>query len=474
MTNFNIETGKFENVTPLARVEGDIRDASVTAEIGLELHEYRDDTDVTLVTHSGGTNGAGVLDAIEQWLDGYLSLPSPHALTAIVLWAAHTWSIRSFYVTPRLVMDSPEPGSGKTRVLELLALLCRDAKLTISSTTPALYRRIAAAEDQPPTILQDEADAIWGRNNPAAEDLRALYNSGYKRGATVDRCEGDSKSMKVVEFPVFAPVAMAGLSGKIPATITSRAINIRMARRAPGEHVREYRERVVADEAEQLRYPLAEWMDSISDDLTYATPEVPEGVRDRPAEVWEALLAIADAAGERWSEKARAACRWFVLETDADELSLGGRLLRDIRDVIGDREAIFSSQLINELIEPDDSEWADLWGKPLDQRRLARELKKYGIKSATVRLDRDNRAKGYRVAGEDGFAQAWERYLPAKPALVRDSRDNRDSSELPQVNDGFECHASGTDVTAQACHICDNAMVFPADLALGHHEGCIA
>lgn len=470
MTFFDTTTRRFADVTPLSRIDGDIRDASVTEKVGLDLHEYSAVTAVTAVTHTG--SGAAVLDAIEQWLDGYLSLPSPHALTAIVLWAAHTWSIRSFYVTPRLVMDSPEPGSGKTRVLELLALLCRDAKLTISSTTPALYRRIAAAEDQPPTILQDEADAIWGRNNPAAEDLRALYNSGYKRGATVDRCEGDSKSMKVVEFPVFAPVAMAGLSGKIPATITSRAINIRMARRAPGEHVREYRERLVADEAEHLRYRLAEWMESISEDLTYATPDVPKGVRDRPAEVWEALLAVADTAAGGWPEKARAACRWFVLETDSDELSLGARLLRDIREVMGDRDAIFSAHLIDALIEPDDSEWADLWGKPLDQRRLARELKKYGISSTTVRIG-DNRAKGYRASGEDGFAQAWERYLPAQPAPVRDNRDNRDRGESVQFTDGFSCHGRGTPGTPQACQVCDNPMTFPADLAAGSHEGCI-
>jgi hypothetical protein len=124
-------------------------------------------------------------------------------------------------VTPRLVLDSPEPASGKTRVLEILALLCRGAKLTLSTTTAALYRRIAAADDEPPTILQDEADAVFGRTtNPQAEDLRALFNSGYKRGATVDRCEGDSKNMRVREFPVFAPVALAGLAGKMPATIT--------------------------------------------------------------------------------------------------------------------------------------------------------------------------------------------------------------------------------------------------------------
>ena len=132
-----------------------------------------------------------------------------------MLWIVHTWAVSAFYVTPRLVLDSPEPGSGKTRVLEVLALLCRDAKLTLRTTTAALYRRIEAAGDKPPTILQDEADAVFGRtNNPKPKTSRALFNAGYKRGATVDRCEGDAKNMKVREFPVFAPVALAGLPGE--------------------------------------------------------------------------------------------------------------------------------------------------------------------------------------------------------------------------------------------------------------------
>ena len=149
-----------------------------------------------------------LLDDVETFAGKFLAFPNKHCLTVVVLWIVHTWALPAFYVTPRLVLDSPEPGSGKTRVLEILALLCRAAKLTLSTTTAALYRRIAAAGEHPPTILQDEADAVFtGKGTPQAEELRALFNSGYKRGATVDRCEGDSKNMVVREFPVFAPVA---------------------------------------------------------------------------------------------------------------------------------------------------------------------------------------------------------------------------------------------------------------------------
>ena len=52
--------------------------------------------------------------------------------------------------------------------------------------------------------------------------------------------------MKVRQFPVFAPVALAGLVARMPATITDRAITMHMRRRAPDEDVAEFRERDAA------------------------------------------------------------------------------------------------------------------------------------------------------------------------------------------------------------------------------------
>lgn len=366
-----------------------------------------------------------LLADVHRFAGQFLAFPTAHHLVVVVLWIVHTWAVNAFYVTPRLVLDSPEPGSGKTRVLEVLALLCRNAKLTLSTTTAALYRRIAAAGEQPPTVLQDEADAVFGRtNNPQAEDLRALFNAGYKRGATVDRCEGDSKNMRVVEFPVFAPVALAGLAGKMPATITDRAVTLHMRRRAPEEHVAEFRERDAAIEAAALKVRLEQWATSNLDILSAARPMMPDGVRDRPAEVWEALLAIAELAGGNWSQRAREACRFFVLDSGAeDRLSLGIRLLIDIKTVFGELDRMFSADIVAELTRDTESEWCDLWGKPLDQRRLATELKRYGVRSKEVRIGTRN-AKGYTVAEDDGLGQAWHRYL--SHAGMRDKRDKGD------------------------------------------------
>jgi hypothetical protein len=424
--------------------------------------------------------GAEVLDDVERFAGQFVAFPTRHHLVALCLWIAHTWALIAFYVTPRLVLESPEPGSGKTRVLEVLALLCRGAKLTLSTTTAALYRRIAAAGDEPPTVLQDEADAVFNTRTktPQSEDVRALFNSGYKRGATVDRCEGDAKNMRVIEFPVFAPVALAFLGGHVPPSIRDRAISLHMRRRAPDEHLAEFRGRDAAIDAEPLRDRLRVWADANLDALTDARPAMPEGVRDRPAEVWEALLSIADVAGGEWPQRAREACRHFVVDTDADEkLSFGLRLLRDVRTVFSDRDRMFSAEIVSALTAEPESDSRDLWGKPLDQNRLAKELKRYGVRSLEIRIGDANR-KGYLVDGDTGLGQAWHRYLPDVGS--RDSRDGGATTETASDVGLFDNVAPVAPVTptdgrtsrdgfdSPTCRYCGAELTLPSAAARGY------
>lgn len=380
------------------------------------------------------TDTEPLLDHVHRMITKYVAFSSEHHSVVVALWVLHTWVFNAFYVTPRLILDSAEPGSGKTRVLELLALLCRSAKLTLSTSTAALYRRISAAKDEglaPPTVLQDEADAIFGKTStPQSEDLRALFNAGYRKGATVDRCEGDAKNMKVREFPVNAPVALAGLVGKMPDTIRTRGITLHMRRRRPDQVVADFRERDALIEAAPIREQLEAWAGEQEDRLTAARPKMPSGVTDRAAEIWEPLLAIADLAGDKWATKARAACTFFVVSSASDDekLSLGQRLLRDIKTLFDAQQTtdMWSSDIIRDLVADPESEWRDLWGRQLDQRRLANELKRYGVKSKDIRSGVAVN-KGYSVEGPTGLRQAWEHWLT--PSVSATSA----TSATPQV-----------------------------------------
>jgi len=355
--------------------------------------------------------GHTILDEMTAFVSRYNAFPSEHCAPMLALWYAHTHAAEHFYVTPRLILDSAEPGSGKTRVLEVAQFLVAAPEMTISATTAALFRMVS---DGPITILFDEVDAIF---NPRAggnyEDLRALLNAGYKRSATVSRCVGDARAMKVEKFPVYAPAALAGIAGHMPGTITTRAITVHMRRRAPDEEVEPFRERTVEREAAPLRDQLAAWIDTVADRLASAAPTMPDGVTDRSAEIWEPLLAIADAAGDHWPDTARAACRHFVLDTATPGSgSLGVRLLADLRELFTARntDRLTTTDILTALNAMDDAPWGELSGKPLDNRRLAKMLGRYDVKSRDLKQPGGNVIKGYRL--EDGLGDAFRRYLP--------------------------------------------------------------
>jgi hypothetical protein len=57
-----------------------------------------------------------------------------------------------------------------------------------------------------------------------------------------------------------------------------------------------YGERIHEPGGWKLRAILADWTLTVADQLAQCWPEMPPGVMDRPAYVWEPMLAIADAA----------------------------------------------------------------------------------------------------------------------------------------------------------------------------------
>ncbi|MFE9744052.1 DUF3631 domain-containing protein [Saccharothrix saharensis] len=358
------------------------------------------------------TNSAHVLDTVQAFLSRFNAYPDEHCAPMLALWCAHTWAAEHFYVTPRLVLSSAEPGSGKTRVLEVARHLVKSAEMTFSATSAALFRMVGAG---PITILFDEVDAIFDTKGSGNEDLRALLNAGYKRSATVARCKGDANNMTIERFPVYAPAALAGIAGRMPATITTRAITVHMRRRRADEIVEAFRERRVEAESAPIRDALAAWIESVGEQVGAAVPEMPEGVTDRSAEIWEPLLAIAEAAGGDWPEKARAACLHFVTTANATPTSPGIRLLADLRTIFAERnvQRMSTVEILAVLHSMDEAPWGDLYGKPLTARQLASELGVYGVK-VTPYKSNGKTFKGYVIDGETGLGDAWARYLPAE------------------------------------------------------------
>lgn len=360
------------------------------------------------------TDGAALLDAVAAFIGRFVAFP-PHGLTATTLWAAHAHLVDTGENTPRLALLSPEPGSGKTRVLEVLELLVPRPMFVLNASTAAVFRRMDASQ---PTLLFDEVDAIFTRRgkDESAEDLRAMLNAGHRKGARIPRCVGPTHDVK--DFSVFGAVALAGL-GDLPDTLMSRSVVIRMRRRAPDECVEPFRLRKHRPEGEKLRDRLVVWAAEVADSVTEAWPQMPEGVTDRPADVWEPLLAVAEAAAQGtegvWARSARDACLALTTaaaSTDSGSLSL--RLLADLKAVFGDAvnvDAVATETLLARLHKIEESPWSDLRGKPLDPLGLARRLRAYGVRSTKVKID-GRALQGYR---REDLHDAWKRYLPTAP-----------------------------------------------------------
>src|SRR5262249_20869089 len=210
--------------------------------------------------------------------------------------------------------------------------------------------------------------------------------------------------------PAYCAVSLAGL-GDLPDTILSRSIVVRMRRRAPGEVVEAYRRRVHGPAGHKLRDSLANWADTIQERVTNAWPAMPDGINDRDADIWEPLLAIADVAGGQWPELSRVAAVTLVTQGRQSTPSLGIRLLSDLRSVFGTASVLPTTTILKALHELDESPWAELSGKPLNDRGLATRLRRYDIKPKVVRIGEQTH-RGY--ARED-LHDAWTRYLGSPP-----------------------------------------------------------
>ena len=163
-------------------------------------------------------------------------------------------------------------------------------------------------------------------------------------------------------------------------------------------------------QAEPLRERCEVWAAQNVGTLLSAEPELPKGMINRAAEVWWALLAIADLVGGDWPARARAASH--ALSTGGDDRD--GRadqvlLLADIRAAFDERDTITTAELLTTLNGLDESPWgARRRGEGLDARGLAKLLRPFGVRSRTVRLA-EKTAKGYHL---EQFESAFVRHLP--------------------------------------------------------------
>jgi hypothetical protein len=219
---------------------------------------------------------------------------------------------------------------------------------------------------------------------------------------------GGEERTTVNRFKVFCAKAFAGI-GNLPDTVADRSIPLRLRRRAPEEQVKRFRLREVSEQAQPLRDLITHWANQ-ADGLAASRPQLPPELSDRAQDIWEPLFAIADQAAGAWPERARRAALALSAGEEVADDSHGIQLLTDIHSLFEDAgvDRFLSADLAWKLASLDESPWGDLNGRTLDQRKLARLLKPYGIRSTQIRIG-ETTSKGYR---RDHFQDAWNRYTP--------------------------------------------------------------
>lgn len=382
------------------------------------------------IDDSSGSSGSSelsgsserVLNDVRTWLGRFILPIDDSDLDLLALFALHTHLCLECYTTPRLIIDSPIPGAGKTTVLEHLNRLCLNPVQAATLSSPALLTRMLDSSLR--TILIDEADRALDPKNPDIKDLLAILNSGYKRGGTrpvLIPVKGGS--WEVSEMPTFSPVVMAGNAPELPEDTRSRSIRVLLLPDLEGV-VEDSDWELIEDDAAELGRRLAAVADSVRVAVRTSRPILPSGCTGRIKEKWFPIKRVAATAGARWSSIADDLILRDIEEARMDkEDGLANvppaiALLRDVH-AVWDEDAPFiaTTELVKRLIVHNPQTWSaeSYFGKDLTSQRLGRML----VKSFKVHSHRQPdglRQRGYQ---RSALVTAWRRMgvtLTNKPA----------------------------------------------------------
>jgi hypothetical protein len=374
------------------------------------------------------------LDRIDHFIRRFLILPNESDYTIVSLWIAHTYFTHKIKTTPRLAIISPEYGCGKSRVLEVLESLTFKGEKLDHHTRSYLMRTVDLIREEfsrSPTLLIDEIDSVFRKNSEEGEATRAFANTGYRATGFYGITEGDSKKTPT-KFKTFAPMALAGKGEVLPESVMTRAVIIRLQRRMGNEYIEDFLTDLVAFEAEELREELLGWSDYCAQDISMLNPDLP--VRDRDREVWLPLFIVAHLADEAWIKRAEIALDNIQEAKSDNTLPRERQLLSDIWKIFQgqEREKIKSAAIILGLIEMHDSEWDTYnFGKPINERALAKKLRTYGIKPAQIRFENGQGAKGYYRSEVES---AVKRYLEPSMPAISETTETPETELMPEFD----------------------------------------
>ncbi|MHA2787904.1 DUF3631 domain-containing protein [Corynebacterium sp. S7] len=354
---------------------------------------------------------------VEAWLSTYVKTAQTSDLHTLTLWVLHTHLASELYTTPRLLLDSPVPGSGKTTVLDHLKHLCFKPVQAASLSSPSLLARLL--EKEPRTILIDEADRTLHPKADGVGELLAVLNSGYRRGASrpvlVQKKNEDGATVwDPVEMSTYGPVAMAGNSPDLPDDTRSRCISVLLLPDLDGT-VQDSDWEMIEESANELHNEIEAWANSVRETVSMNRPDMSKNVlkdlKGRNRERWLPLYRVAKLAGNEWESRCIK-----LIENDLEQMKMDKEaglvrtkrhvaLLQDIAAVWPKEQPFFATtDLLRTLSMHSPEMWGIGSGKgALSPQGMGRMLSsKYSIRAD--RLPGGSRERGYF---RHDFEPAW-------------------------------------------------------------------
>ena len=245
------------------------------------------------------TDIAGLLDEAAIEIGRYIKA-SQAAIDAVVLWCAASHVLQrndlQINISPRLYINSPVPGCGKTLLLEIIMALTPRSMMLSSISVAGLFREIDAHR---PTLGLDEFDK---QMDGASQEYRAVLNSGHRKtSAFVLRMEKTDDGQFVrAKFSTFTAMAFSGLK-KLPDDMTARCIIISLQRAGADDNL-EHLIDGTSEKLVEIRRRLARWAKDVAD---LPMVDRPKTLANRLGDNWYTIRRIG-----AWLGRSGPSARW--------------------------------------------------------------------------------------------------------------------------------------------------------------------